>query len=98
MNVDLVKQHALELAAAYAYLLHKTEKRVHDPNDHNLCSAVVVPESGRTKTLLSYSNPSALSAALKSEMGLCSGEVIDKFINRGGMQDYHTEVRLITTI
>lgn len=96
MNEDQMKQHALELAGIYYMLLDDTKHVKHDPDAHNVCSAVVQPMGGGpTETYYSYSNISALKAQKYQKYTWVTGEEGAKIINRGGFQDYHTEVRLI---
>jgi hypothetical protein len=96
MNVEQMQQHARELAAMYEFLRSDMEKYVHDIDAHNLCSAVVelggVPVAS---ALYSYSNPSDLPKKIKDAYAFIIGDVDHKFVERGGMQDLHTEVRLI---
>ena len=96
MNIEQMQQYARELAAAYEILRSDMERYVHDIDAHNLCSAVVelggVPV---TPALYSYSNPSDLPKKIKDACAFIIGDVDRKFIDRRGMQDLHTEVRLI---
>ena len=95
MNVDQIKDHALALAGLYDMLRHDLEAYVHDIDAHNLCSAVVEKWGGGSETFYSYSNPSGLPVHIRAAYNFIIGDVPVKFINRGGMQDLHTEVRLI---
>ena len=94
MTEEQMKSHALELASVYSSLLEDTTGIKHDPDEHNVCSAVV--EVGtHAETFYAYSNVSALKAKKYSHYTWVTGEEGAKLINRGGMQDLHTEVRLI---
>lgn len=96
MNQEQMRTHCLQFGAAYYQLLADTSATQHDPDEHNLCSAVVEhPQFGTMETIYSYSNPSALRARRFADYHLVEGEVANKLIDRGGMQDLHTEVRLI---
>jgi hypothetical protein len=93
MTLDDVKTHALQMAAAYAFLIQDMHK--HDVDAHNLCSAVVERGGQTLATFFAYSNLSAIPAKLQQVYCFVDGKVDNKLINRGGMQDLHTEVRLI---
>ncbi len=96
MTEQEMKDHALVLASVYASLLDDTKHVKHDPDAHNVCSAVVQPMGGApAETYFSYSNISALKAQKYQKYNWITGEEGAKIINRGGFQDYHTEVRLI---
>lgn len=93
MTQEQVAQHALQLAAMYAFLAADMYR--HDVDAHNLCSAVV-ERGGRTLgAWFAYSNLSALPAKLRDVYNFVDGKVDMKLIDRGGMQDLHTEIRLI---
>lgn len=94
MNELQMKSHALTLAGIYGFLLEDTSHRVYDVDAHNLCSAVVEREGVEIRTFVSYSNPSSIKS-LVGPYELVGGDVDDKLVDRGGMQDLHTEVRLI---
>src|SRR5450830_1247216 len=98
MNVEEMKEYALSFAAVYAFLVMDITAKGHDPDAHNLCSAVINLPDGRMEVLYSYSNPSALRKALVAEYEFVIGDVPVKIIDRGGMQDLHTEVRLINHV
>jgi hypothetical protein len=93
MTLDDVQTHALHMAAAYAFLVQDMHK--HDVDAHNLCSAVVERGGQALATFFAYSNLSAIPAQLQQAYGFVDGKVSHKLIDRGGMQDLHTEVRLI---
>ena len=64
--------------------------------DHNVCSAYIEYPNGRNETLFCYSNPSKLKKELIDEYEfIIASDITYKIINRGGMQDLHTEVRLL---
>ena len=100
MNADQMRDHCLQFAALYAFLQQDTAHRKHDPDAHNLCGAVIENRgAGTSETLFSYSNPSALKGAAYEgyDFVLGSGNSLN-IINRGGMQDLHTEVRLLNAL
>jgi hypothetical protein len=95
MTLDDVKKHALQLAAIYAWVVKDLSHRVYDPDQHNLCSAVVEQSDRIIGTYFSYSNPSALPKEMVENYAFILGDDAPQIIGRGGMQDLHTEVRLI---
>lgn len=97
MTEDEIVQYAQNLYAAYCLLIIETDNFAHDPEKHNLCSAIVTNSSG-TKEYLSYSNVGSLPKGVKTFVQgslIPSTPVHNPLIARGGMQDLHTEVRLI---
>ena len=98
MNIEQMKDHAREMAAVYAFLVQDLAHRKHDVDAHNLCSAVVELHGHPVQTLYAYSNLSALSKQIRERYRFIDGKVNAKLIDRGGMQDLHTEVRLINHI
>lgn len=99
MNLEQMRAHALEMAFVYEGLKQDLANYVEDIDAHNLCSAVIEHGAKHEKTLYSYSNPAALPQKIKKEyVDLVIGDVAKKFIVRGGMQDLHTEVRLINQL
>ncbi len=93
MTIDQVRDHALHLAALYGMLMADMHR--HDVDAHNLCSAVVERSGRIVGVYFSYSNPSALPAPVRAAYNFVEGRGIAKLIDRGGMQDLHTEIRLI---
>ena len=63
--------------------------------DHNLCGAFVLKNRNYLGSALCFSNPSALSKRLLAKYKFVEGDVDYKIINRGGMRDFDTEVRLL---
>lgn len=97
MNEDEIVAYAQNLYSAYCLLILENEGYVHDPEAHNLCSAIVKNSAG-TYEFLSYSNVSGLSQKVRLFVQgslIPSTPVTNPLIARGGMQDLHTEVRLI---
>lgn len=97
MTEDEIVSYAQNLYAAYCLLIIENDGFAHDPEKHNLCSAIV-SNSGGVKEYLSYSNVSGLSKSVRTFVQgslIPSTPVVNPLIKRGGMQDLHTEVRLI---
>lgn len=103
MNIELAAECARLLLLLYEELKVIHEDLKHDPEAHNLCLAVVEESGKNQQEFLSYSSPAALSVAGKKFLGTALANAmvvgapsgVTPFINRGGMQDLHTEVRLI---
>lgn len=98
MNIEQVKEHALILASGYFILGLNIAScgSSYDIDAHNLCSAVIERWGQPTETIFSYSNPSGLpKGADAAFLNLVSGKVRNPIVDRGGMQDLHTEVRII---
>lgn len=96
MSLDEIKEQARILAALTCFLDEDVDTGKYSVFDHNVCSAYIEYPDGRKETLFSYSNPSRLKKGLigEYEFIIASG-IPDKIIARGGMQDLHTEVRLL---
>lgn len=96
MTFDMVKEQARILAAMYAFLDEDRSTPTYQVIDHNVCSAYVEYVDGTNEAFFCYSNPSALKAKKFDCYNLVKDDmIINKLINRGGMMDLHTEVRLI---
>lgn len=100
MNIQEACEHALFLSCAYNFLkLDLAEIRPnHDVDEHNLCSAVVECYGQDPITVLSYSNPSGLPVSINDFYEFVIGRVPNPVIVRGGMQDLHTEVRILNQL
>ena len=97
MSPEEIQTHAQNLYAPYCLLILENGGYVHDPEAHNLCSAIFESE-GRKWEFLSYSNVSGLPARVRTFVQgslIPATPVENPLIKRGGMQDLHTEVRLI---
>jgi hypothetical protein len=71
---------------------------VHDPEAHNLCTAVVERPNLETETYISYSNPSGLKTKpmrFVAKSLIPEGRPHKCIVQRPGRQDLHTEVRLL---
>lgn len=98
MTEEEVKKHGFNLYALYVELVLVNKDYAHDPEAHNLCSAVCQFTDGTNYELLAYSNPSSLATNVKKYVlgSLIPANKIHRaIIDRGGMQDLHTEVRLL---
>ncbi len=98
MNEEAAQEHALHLLALYVEIMQANEGYKHDPEEHNLCTAVVEPARGATETYVSYSNPSCLTTlptrGIRATL-IPEGRPHRCLIHRPGRQDLHTEVRLL---
>lgn len=98
MNEQTAQAHALELLALYTELVQLNAGYAHDPEEHNLCTAVVERAGAATETYISYSNPSSLKTvptrSVKASL-IPEGRPHKCLIHRPGRQDLHTEVRLL---
>ncbi len=98
MNEETARDHALHLLALYTELVQANAGYAHDPDEHNLCTAVVERANAATETYISYSNPSGLTTnAMRSVRAslIPAGRPHRCLIHRPGRQDLHTEVRLL---
>ena len=98
MTEEEVKKYAFNLYALYVELLATNKGYAHDPEAHNLCSAVCNFVGGENYEFLAYSNPSGLATNVKKYvLGslIPTNKINGAIIDRGGMQDLHTEVRLL---
>lgn len=97
MNIETAKKYAENLLFLYVELMAANDGYKHDPEAHNLCSAVCEMTDG-TYEFLSYSNPSGLAVNVKKYVlgaFIPDTKIHNAIIQRGGMQDLHTEVRLL---
>ena len=98
MNETNAQDHALHLLALYAELVQASADYAHDPEEHNLCTAVVERSNGTSETYISYSNPSSLTTVpmrgIRASL-IPEGRPHRCLIHRPGRQDLHTEVRLL---
>jgi hypothetical protein len=97
MNADLVKTYAQNLLFLYVELIAANDGYKHDPEAHNLCSAVCEMSDGVSE-YVSYSNPSGLAVNVRKYVlsaFIPDVKIHNAVIERGGMQDLHTEVRLL---
>ncbi len=98
MNEQTAQDHALHLLALYTELMQLNAGYAHDPEAHNLCTAVVERSNGATETYISYSNPSSLKTvptrSVRASL-IPEGRPHKCLIHRPGRQDLHTEVRLL---
>lgn len=96
MTKEEVKEQARILAAMYAFLDQDRSTTNYRVDDHNVCSAFIEYGDNRTETFFCYSNPSALKARKFAGYNLVvDKDFSKKLIDRGGMIDLHTEIRLI---
>lgn len=98
MNEVKAENHALQLLALYTELMQANEGYAHDPEEHNLCTAVVERPGKETETYISYSNPSGLTTRpMRTVVAslIPAGRPHRCLIHRPGRQDLHTEVRLL---
>lgn len=98
MTEQEVIKYAENLYFLYAELIAANDGYKHDPEAHNLCSAVCQMTDGTNYEFLSYSNPSGLAVNVRKYVlsSFIPGDKIQNaIIQRGGMQDLHTEVRLL---
>lgn len=96
MTKEQVKEQALILAAMYAFLDQDRSTPCYHVDKHNICSAYIEYPDKSTETFFCYSNPSALKAKKIADYNfVVDADITKKLINRRGMIDLHTEVRLI---
>lgn len=98
MTEQEIIKYAENLHFLYAELILANDGYKHDPEAHNLCSAVCQMTDGTNYEFVSYSNPSGLAINVRKYVLsslIPNGKIINAIIQRGGMQDLHTEVRLL---
>ncbi len=96
MNAQQLREYATEAWTYYGLLTIDTRRMRHDPDSHNLCTAIIEHPDGSIYKFAAYSNLSALRARRFANYEFVTGS--DRsIINRGDNNylDFHTEVRLL---
>lgn len=96
MTEDVIKAQANLLASLFCFLEDDRDTATYKVEDHNICSAVIEKNGLVSNPYMSYSNGSRISKKMRCEYEFIPDLKTDnKLINRGGMQDLHTEIRLL---